>query len=104
MLGLLPSSEVAWTTAVEALGPRGGWLHVHGNVAEKDVHEEGGRVIARLVQLAQASKRGEWGVPHMGVTRVKWYAPRVRHVVYDVLLRRVALDEVDGHGDRVRVW
>lgn len=32
LLGLLPSSELAWPTAVAALKPQGGWMHVHGNV------------------------------------------------------------------------
>ncbi|KAL0267197.1 UNVERIFIED_CONTAM: hypothetical protein PYX00_009542 [Menopon gallinae] len=31
-LGLIPSSEISWRTACEALKPTGGTLHVHGNV------------------------------------------------------------------------
>ena len=37
LLGLLPSSECAWKTAVAALKDTGGCLHLHGNV--KDTEE-----------------------------------------------------------------
>ena len=37
LLGLLPSSECAWKTAVAALKDTGGRLHLHSNV--KDTEE-----------------------------------------------------------------
>ena len=36
ILGLLPSSQCAWGTALGALGDRGGCLHLHGNVRDSD--------------------------------------------------------------------
>ncbi len=38
-LGLLPSSENGWATAVHVLKPEGGWLHVHENVAVEKIDE-----------------------------------------------------------------
>ncbi|KAK1326195.1 tRNA wybutosine-synthesizing protein 2/3/4 [Acorus calamus] len=35
-LGLLPTSEASWCTAVSALRPEGGILHVHGNVNDSE--------------------------------------------------------------------
>ncbi|XP_010538959.1 PREDICTED: tRNA wybutosine-synthesizing protein 2/3/4 isoform X2 [Tarenaya hassleriana] len=35
-LGLIPTSEGSWVTAVQALRPEGGVLHVHGNVKDSD--------------------------------------------------------------------
>lgn len=32
LLGLLPCSRTGWGTAVAALQPTGGWLHIHSNV------------------------------------------------------------------------
>ena len=36
MLGLLPSSQCAWGTALAALKDQGGWLHLHSNVKDSD--------------------------------------------------------------------
>lgn len=72
VLGLLPSSEHAWEDARRCLKPEGGWLHVHMNVEEERVEEWAEQTAARL----------EGEVHHL--ERVKWYAPRIRHVVLDV--------------------
>ena len=32
--GLIPSSSISWKTAIQALKPTGGVLHVHANVEE----------------------------------------------------------------------
>lgn len=72
VLGLLPSSEAAWNLARACLKPAGGWIHVHMNVEEE-----------RIEAWAEASASRLGGrVGH--VERVKWYAPRIRHVVLDV--------------------
>ena len=34
-LGLIPSSDISWKTAVKALKPTGGVLHIHTNVEER---------------------------------------------------------------------
>tara|TARA_B100000925_G_scaffold290022_1_gene274238 strand:- start:3156 stop:4253 length:1098 start_codon:yes stop_codon:yes gene_type:complete len=72
VLGLLPTSEHAWEHAVGCLKPGGGWLHVHMNVEEEHIETWAEKTAARLGGT----------VGH--VERVKWYAPRVRHVVLDV--------------------
>ena len=72
VLGLLPTSEHAWEDAVRCLKPGGGWLHVHMNVEEE-------RIEAWAEETA-AALGGSVG----HVERVKWYAPRIRHVVLDV--------------------
>ena len=72
VLGLLPTSEHAWGDAVRCLKPGGGWLHVHMNVEEERVEAWAKDTAARL-----GGKIGH-------LERVKWYAPRIRHVVLDV--------------------
>jgi tRNA G37 N-methylase Trm5 len=37
-LGLIPSSKQGWPLAVACLKPCGGWIHVHDNVHEDEVH------------------------------------------------------------------
>jgi len=72
VLGLLPSSEAAWDLARACLKPTGGWLHVHMNVEEERIEAWSAATAARL------------GGRVAHVERVKWYAPRIRHVVLDV--------------------
>ena len=105
LLGLLPSSEASWPLAVNALRPGrggGGWLHVHENVATAERGAWVERLLATLEQLAaarraeeeagqgeggQAWEGGEPWVAHCAhIERVKSYAPRVDHIVVDVLL------------------
>ncbi|XP_028762976.1 tRNA wybutosine-synthesizing protein 2/3/4 [Neltuma alba] len=86
-LGLLPSSECSWVTAVRALRSEGGVLHVHGNA--KDTEE--GRWTEHLLKSIQEIVRSEgycWEVSIEHVERVKWYAPRIRHLVADVRCRQ----------------
>ena len=87
-LGLLPSSEGGWQTAVRALRrSTGGWLHVHANVP---VHEVGAwsqwlcwklRELVRLENL-----HNEWVILLTHVEKVKSFAPTVNHYVGDVML------------------
>ena len=72
LLGLLPSSEHAWEDAVRCLKPSGGWLHVHMNVEEERIEAWAEETAAKL----------GGAVGH--IERVKWYAPRIRHVVLDL--------------------
>ncbi|MGB0617719.1 MAG: class I SAM-dependent methyltransferase [Candidatus Poseidoniaceae archaeon] len=72
VLGLLPSSEHAWEDAVGCLKPNGGWLHVHMNVKEERIEAWAEETAAKLGGV----------VGH--IERVKWYAPRIRHVVLDL--------------------
>ena len=83
LLGLLPDSERAWPTAVAALRNSGGVLHVHGNVASGEEGAWARRLEEEIAALAAELGR-EWSVRVEHVERVKWYAPRVRHLVADV--------------------
>ena len=87
-LGLIPSSEAGWPVAVGALRASGGTLHVHANVSSHP-EEEAEWVAATLRTLEElAAARGrEWRARLEHLEYVKWYAPRIRHVVADVTLR-----------------
>ncbi|XP_022723296.1 tRNA wybutosine-synthesizing protein 2/3/4 [Durio zibethinus] len=87
-LGLLPSSEGSWLTAVRALRSEGGILHVHGNV--KDTEEElwTNHVSKSIYEIAR-SEGHCWEVTIDHVERVKWYAPHIRHLVADVRCRQI---------------
>lgn len=82
-LGLLPTSEGSWVTAVRALKSDGGTLHVHGNVKDTEEHSWTD-YVARSIQNLASSEGYGWEVSVEHVERVKWYAPHVRHLVADV--------------------
>ncbi|RJU80055.1 MAG: hypothetical protein DWC09_08165 [Candidatus Poseidoniales archaeon] len=82
-LGLLPSSENAWEHSILCLKPTGGWLHIHMNVQEKDI--ESWRLITLEKLRVLAEKHGrKWSIESHHLEKVKWFSPRVRHVVLDV--------------------
>ncbi len=80
-LGLLPSSEEGYGTAIEALKPTGGIMHVHG-LAIAGKEEEKSREIA-----AQLTGLGNFECDVNNVEFVKWYAPHKRHIVVDITAR-----------------
>ena len=84
LLGLLPHAEMSWETALKALKPQGGVLHVHSNVNSGEEEEWTERLVAELKALATANGRDDWDVVVEHLERVKWYGPRIRHVVCDV--------------------
>ncbi|XP_062189340.1 tRNA wybutosine-synthesizing protein 2/3/4 isoform X2 [Phragmites australis] len=85
-LGLLPSSECSWATAVTALRVDGGILHIHGNVNNSDETRWLDNVVESISNIAKA--RGlSWNVTVEHVERVKWYGPHIRHLVVDVRCR-----------------
>jgi len=89
LLGLLPSSEGAWDLAVGALRrDKGGWLHVHENVAVAEREEWLVRLLSTLDRLAKEGGGAEAWAPAVchHVERVKSYAPRVDHIVVDVFM------------------
>jgi hypothetical protein len=95
LLGLLPSSRRGWRVALACLRARGGTLHVHENVAERG--GGGGarawadaQLLPELRRLADAAGRARWHFSLLHIERVKSYAPRVAHFVFDV---RVTLRE-----------
>lgn len=86
-LGLLPTSEGSWVTAVQALRADGGVLHVHGNV--KDAEEVSWTEhVAKSIHEIAKSEGHFWEVSIEHVERVKWYAPHIRHLVADVRCRK----------------
>jgi len=84
LLGLIPFSRDGFPNAVAALRDCGGTLHVHWNAPS----EEEASVAAAVAQELQAmfcAQRGEgWTCAVTHVQRIKWYAPRVRHLRIDI--------------------
>lgn len=88
-LGLLPSSEGGWRTAVKALRKStGGWLHVHGNVPDRELHAWKLWLCKRLFDFVDAEDgaTNDWLVLCVRVERVKSYAPQIHHYVADVFV------------------
>ena len=85
-LGILPSSEKAWQSAINCLKSSGGMLHIHMNVEEEKIEGFVKYCTDRIAKLAkQLGREGIASVEH--VEKVKWYAPRMRHIVIDVSVR-----------------
>ncbi|CAN6205519.1 unnamed protein product [Urochloa humidicola] len=85
-LGLLPSSECSWATAVKALRVEGGIMHIHGNVNDSDETGWLDNVVESISNIAKAHGLS-WNVSLEHVERVKWYGPHIRHLVVDVRCR-----------------
>uniref|UniRef100_A0A0E0I1D3 tRNA wybutosine-synthesizing protein 2/3/4 n=1 Tax=Oryza nivara TaxID=4536 RepID=A0A0E0I1D3_ORYNI len=85
-LGLLPSSECSWDTAVRALRAEGGMLHIHGNVNDSDESLWLDNVVKSITNIAKTHGLS-WNVTVEHVERVKWYGPHIRHLVVDVKCR-----------------
>ncbi len=85
-LGLLPSSEAVWEACMLALKPTGGVLHIHMNVEEEKIDSWTMTTVERFQNMV-AHHGLSFNVKPMHVERVKWFAPRVRHVVLDLSFR-----------------
>ena len=83
-LGLIPSSEIAWPAAVRALVPQGGWLHIHTNCFDSEIAMWAEGMLERLRLLAREQGRDGCNFHVRHIEKVKWYAPKVRHIVVDV--------------------
>lgn len=85
-LGLLPSSEAGWSIAVRVLKREGGVLHVHETVHEQRLRS--GEWIAHCLSSLAGLFEGR-GTPMelacAHIERVKSYAPRVLHIVADIV-------------------
>ena len=85
-LGILPSSEKAWQSAINCLKSSGGKLHIHMNVEEEKIEDFVKYCSDSIAKLAkQLGREGIVSVEH--VEKVKWYAPRIRHIVIDISVR-----------------
>ncbi|CAI5486115.1 unnamed protein product [Closterium sp. Naga37s-1] len=92
LLGLIPSSEASWRTAIRCLKPReGGVAHVHGNVVDVEEQQWTDYVVGEFEKLAREEGRS-WEVKAVHLERVKWYAPHIRHVVLDVCCKPSLVD------------
>ncbi len=85
-LGFLPSSELVWEHAVNCLKQTGGFLHIHMNVEEEKVPNWQNLTIDVIDKFAKSNGR-KLSVVSSHLEKVKWFAPRVRHVVLDLELR-----------------
>lgn len=81
LLGLLPSSLGGWSLAAQVLKRTGGIIHVHENVADKDIKEWMEKTAEEFSRLL-AGKKLAATILHL--EKVKSYAPRVHHVVLDL--------------------
>lgn len=86
-LGLLPSSEGGWAVAMKCLNhTRGGWLHVHANVPTAERLSWTIWLVQSLARVAKDQEHSnDWVVVSHHVERVKSFAPKVDHVVADIL-------------------
>nr|GMC77290.1 tRNA wybutosine-synthesizing protein 2/3/4 [Ipomoea batatas] len=85
-LGLLPTSEGSWVTAVRALREEGGIMHIHENVKDSEEASWTQYVSQSIQDIAQSEGRA-WEVSVEHMERVKWYAPHIRHLVVDLRSR-----------------
>lgn len=98
--GLLPTSRGSWGTAVAVLDQqRGGWIHLHENIAVKEIDERAQEIVGEIRGICDRLARGDGpmtdkiegdgsgekgGVKLEHVERVKTYAPGVMHCVLDI--------------------
>lgn len=93
-LGLLPSSVNGWPLAVNVLKLKGGILHVHENVRDKEITEWVENCCATFVDLfAVSDRRRGYSLNPMKVTcthveHVKSFAPHIIHIVVDLVCTR----------------
>ena len=84
-LGLLPSSEGGWRTALTALRhDTGGWLHVHANVPVLERLEWTWWLCQSLWRLTVERGDEKWIVYCKHVEKVKSFAPTINHYVADI--------------------
>jgi len=83
LLGYLPSSEPTWEPAIQSLKDTGGTIHIHMNVEEERIESWCEETMQKCLQFANKAGR-HWEIVSHHLEKVKWYAPRIRHVVLDV--------------------
>jgi hypothetical protein len=87
LLGLLPSSENGWEIAIRLISrEKGGILHLHENVLEKDLSSFiKDRMLVKLKDYCKKYRK-EMIIEVIHVEKVKSYSPHVYHYVFDILL------------------
>ena len=87
MLGLLPSSRDGWDLAIQALNPKGGILHLHGNCVSKEEKKWTKEVLEELKKISDKLNRNfRFKLEH--IEKVKSYAPKINHVVLDIIVSK----------------
>ena len=84
LLGLLPSSREGWPLAMQVLKKEGGVLHVHENVHDDEFSSFVNALPIELQRLGR-EKGKEYGCKIIHIEKVKSYAPKVYHYVFDVV-------------------
>ena len=85
IMGLLPSGLFALDLALDSLQPTGGILHIHDTIVVLK-HEK----ISTQINLARKKiktlfrKYNHWEAEIVHIEKVKWWATRRKHVVYDI--------------------
>ena len=86
-LGLLPSSEGGWKSAIKTLNFfKGGWLHIHSNVPVKEKFDWMIWVCKSLTDIVSELNKNDWAVICHKVERVKSFAPHIDHMVADIFV------------------
>ena len=86
-LGLLPSSELGWDPAIRALKVDGGTMHIHHNVHVDHQQSFLDHMKGRLEGIIMKYEdKKHWTVNIVHCEHVKWYAPKISHMVVDVEL------------------
>lgn len=83
-LGLLPSSRGGWEAAARVLSRKGGVLHVHYNVSAVDIEKWTTDMLETFREIFKIAGK-EMSLECVNVEKVKSYAPRVFHIVADVV-------------------
>mmetsp|Transcript_71611 Transcript_71611/g.142100 ORF Transcript_71611/g.142100 Transcript_71611/m.142100 type:complete len:782 (+) Transcript_71611:80-2425(+) len=92
ILGLIPFSRDGFAVAVVAMRDVGGLLHLHWNVHCDEEAATARAVAAELETVFHKTRGTDWSCKVQGVQRVKWFAPRIRHVRIDVVCSRTSTD------------
>ena len=70
---------------LECLKKQGGTIHIHMNVKEEEIEAFSIYCVKELEALSKSINR-KWSIKVNHIEKVKWYAPRIRHIVLDVII------------------
>ena len=94
--GLLPSSKDSWEVAVGVLDSSGGWIHVHENIAKKDIETRREEIVEVFSVLVEARYGQEFSEQRKIICEhlelIKSYAPGVMHCVLDIRVSPLLCD------------
>lgn len=85
-LGILPSSASAWKNAARCLKPEGGIIHIHMNCKEEEISTMAANILSEFETISSELNLN-WELTIKHIEKVKWYAPRIRHIVIDLECR-----------------